>query len=228
MAGRAVVLLSGGLDSSTMLAIARREGFECHALTVDYGQRHREELRRAGEMARSLGAASHRILKVDLAEVGGSALTDPGIDVPGDRTDEEIGAGVPATYVPARNTVFLSMALALAEVLHARDLFLGVNAVDYSGYPDCRHEFLEAFESLAAVATAAGAAGAGFRVHAPLLGMSKAEIVGKALALGVDLSRTLSCYDPGPGGRPCGRCDACRLREKGFREAGVRDPALPE
>lgn len=222
---RAVVLLSGGLDSATTLAGAVRDGFECHALTVDYGQRHREEIRYARDLAGRLGAASHRVVTLDLRALGGSALTDDGMAVPVRSTDAEIPHGIPPTYVPARNTVLLAVALGWAEVLGARDLFVGVNAVDYSGYPDCRPEFLEAFERLARVATKAGVEGARFRVHAPLLRMSKGEIVRRALDLGVDPAGTLSCYDPGEGGRPCGRCDACLLRERGFREAGVPDPA---
>jgi 7-cyano-7-deazaguanine synthase len=226
MAGRrAVVLLSGGLDSATTLAVALREGYEAHALTVRYGQRHAVEIERAVEIATALGAASHRVIDVDLGFPGGSALTDPAIAVPRNRTDDEIGEGVPPTYVPARNTVLLSVALSWAEVLGARDLFVGVNAVDYSGYPDCRPEFLRAFEALSAVATRAGAEGEGFRVHAPLLESTKAEIVRRAVELGVDVGRTVSCYDPGQGGEPCGECDACGLRERGFREAGFPDPA---
>jgi 7-cyano-7-deazaguanine synthase len=222
---RAVVLLSGGLDSSTTLAIAVERGFECHALTVDYGQRHRLEIERAASLARTLGAASHRVAAVDLAFSGSSALTDRNIEVPKSRSEEEIGAGVPDTYVPARNSVFLAMALSWAECLGARDLFLGVNAVDYSGYPDCRPEFLEAFRKLAGVATAAGTSGEEIRIHAPLLHLTKGEIVARAVQLGVDLSLTLSCYDPAPDGTPCGRCDSCLLRERGFRDAGVEDPA---
>ena len=218
--------LSGGLDSATTLALAREAGFEAHALTVRYGQRHEVEIERAAALASALGAASHRVVLVDLAFAGGSALTDPDIAVPKGRTPAAIGAGVPVTYVPARNTLFLTLALAWAETLGARDLFLGVNAVDYSGYPDCRPEFLEAFERLAAVATKAGDEGASFRVHAPLLRMTKADIVRRAVELGLDLSLTLSCYDPSQAGRPCGACDACLLRAKGFREAGIDDPAL--
>jgi 7-cyano-7-deazaguanine synthase len=222
----AVVLLSGGLDSATTLAEAIRQGFEAHALTVRYGQRHDVEIESAASVARAGGAASHRVAAVDLAFVGGSALTDPSVPVPKSRAEEAIGASVPSTYVPARNTVLLSLALAWAETLGARDLFLGATAVDYSGYPDCRPEFLDAFERLAAVATKAGIEGEPFRVHAPLLRMSKGEIVRRALDLGVDLSLTWSCYDPTPERTPCGACDACVLRAKGFREAGVEDPAL--
>ncbi|MBZ5639573.1 MAG: 7-cyano-7-deazaguanine synthase QueC [Acidobacteriia bacterium] len=223
---RAVVLLSGGLDSATTLAEAVRRGFEAHALTVRYGQRHEIEIESAAAVARSEGAASHRVTSVDLAFAGGSALTDPSIPVPKARAEEAIGAGVPSTYVPARNTVLLSLALAWAEVLGARDLFIGATAVDYSGYPDCRAAFLEAFETLASVATKAGSEGERFVVHAPLLRMGKGEIVRRALELHVDLSLTWSCYDPAPGRVPCGRCDACLLRAKGFREAGVPDPGL--
>jgi 7-cyano-7-deazaguanine synthase len=223
-ARRAVVLLSGGLDSATTLALAVRAGFEVHALTVRYGQRHELEIDRAAQLARRLGAASHRVAEVDLRFVGGSALTDPGIAVPKSRSDEAVVSGIPATYVPARNTVLLSLALAWAESLGASDLFMGVNAVDYSGYPDCRPEFLETFQRLANLATRAGIEGANFRIHAPLLHCSKSEIVRRAVELGVDLGLTLSCYDPDARGNPCGACDACRLRERGFREAGIPDP----
>ena len=224
----AVVLVSGGLDSATTLAIARCEGFACRALTVDYGQRHRIELDRAARVARALGVHEHRIVTVDLSFVGGSALTDPGIAVPKGRPDAAIASGIPPTYVPARNTVLLSLALAWAEALGVRDLFLGVNAIDYSGYPDCRPEFLEAFERLASLATRAGVENGGdpFRVHAPLLRRTKGEIVRLALDLGVDPGMTVSCYDPGIEGRPCGACDACRLRQRGFEEAGEVDPAV--
>ena len=228
MARRAVVLVSGGLDSATTLALAIRQGFEAYALTVDYGQRHRIELERARELAAALGAAVHRVARVDLGSFGGSALTDPGIEVPRRDLDGPPGEGIPPTYVPARNTVLLAVALAWAEVLGAEDLFVGVNAVDFSGYPDCRPAFLEAFERLAHLATRAGVEGrARFRVHAPLLAMSKAEIVRLAVDLAVDVGRTVSCYDPSTAGQPCGRCDACVLRAKGFREAGIPDPALP-
>jgi 7-cyano-7-deazaguanine synthase len=222
---RAVVLVSGGLDSATSLAIARREGFACFALSVDYGQRHRQELEAAARVARALGTVEHKILRVDLRAFGGSALTAE-IDVPRDRPLGGIDHGIPITYVPARNTVFLALALAWAETLGAFDLFVGVNALDYSGYPDCRPEYLEAFERLANLATRAGVEGKGrFRVHAPLIRMSKAEIVRTGRALGVDYGITLSCYDPTPAGKGCGRCDACQLRAKGFREAGILDPA---
>ncbi len=220
---RAVVLLSGGLDSATTLAEAVSKGFEAHALTVRYGQRHDIEIECATAVARAVGAASHRIAVVDLSFAGGSVLTDPSLPVPKSRPDEAIGAGVPPTYVPARNTVLLSLALAWAEVLGARDLFIGANIVDYGGYPDCRPAFLESFERLAGLATRAGVEGATFTVHAPLLLMTKADIVRRALELGVDTSLTWSCYDPAPGPAPCGRCDACLLRARGFRDAGVPD-----
>lgn len=219
---RGVVLLSGGLDSAVTLAEARLAGFETHALTVLYGQRHAVEVERAAEIALALGAASHRIVPVGLAFPGGSALTDPTIAVPKGRDLASMAEGVPETYVPARNTVLLALALALAETISARDLFLGVNAVDYSGYPDCRPEFLSAFEALAAKGTRGGR----FRVHAPLLHRSKADIVRRAFELGVDLARTISCYDPAAHGVPCGGCDACLLRARGFAEAGFPDPAL--
>jgi 7-cyano-7-deazaguanine synthase len=222
---RAVVLLSGGLDSATTLAEARAAGFETHALTVAYGQRHAAEIEHAAGVARLLGAASHRVVAVDLAVPGASALTDPGIPVPRHRTAEAMGTGIPVTYVPARNLVLLAVAVSWAETLGASDLFLGVNAVDYSGYPDCRPEFLEAFESAAREGTRAGIQGQPIRIRAPLLHLSKAAIVLRARALGVDPAWTLSCYDPGPEGAPCGACDACLLRERGFREAGVADPA---
>lgn len=227
MSARAVCLVSGGMDSAVALAEARAAKFETFALTFDYGQRHRVELDAAARVAKSLGAVEHRVVKVDLSALGGSALTDR-IDVPKDRPAVAIGSGVPATYVPARNTVFLAVALGWAEILGARDLFLGVNALDYSGYPDCRPEFLEAFERLASVATAAGAEhGANFHVHAPLLEMSKADIVRRGLALGVDFGLSHTCYDPVVARGEvlaCGRCDACSLRLKGFRAAGAADP----
>ena len=221
---RAVVLLSGGLDSATAAAIARSDGFDLFALTIAYGQRHRVEIEAAREVARALGAARHVELQVDLSAFGGSALTDR-IEVPKDRDLE--AAGIPPTYVPARNTVFLSLAMAWAEALGGQDIYIGVNAVDCSGYPDCRPEFIAAFERLAAVATKAGAEGATLRIHAPLMRMTKAEIIRRGIALHVDYALTHSCYDPDPAGRPCGRCDSCRLRAKGFAEAGVADPALP-
>lgn len=223
---RAVVLVSGGLDSATALAVARQQGFEVYALSVDYGQRHRRELACARRVAHALGAVRHTVVVVDLRAVGGSALTDA-IDVPKDRSDEAIGQGIPITYVPARNTVFLSLALGLAEVVGAFDLFIGANAIDYSGYPDCRPEFLEQFERLANVATQAAVEGKGtFRVHAPLLRWTKAEIIRQGTQWGVDYNQTLSCYDPDEQGRACGHCDSCRLRLRGFEEAGIKDPAI--
>ncbi len=220
----AVVLVSGGLDSATALAIARRDGFRVHALSFDYGQRHRQELAAAAHVARALGAAAHKVVAVDLRAIGGSALTDD-LAVPQDRPADEMARGIPITYVPARNTVFLAVALGWAETLGAFDLFVGVNALDYSGYPDCRPEYLEAFERLANLATKAGVEGAGrFRIHAPLLRMTKAEIIRTGLGLGVDYGLTHSCYDPDPAGDACGRCDSCALRLKGFREAGAADP----
>jgi len=219
----AIVLLSGGLDSATCLAWARREGYLAHALTVDYGQRHVIEIERAAALARVLGAASHRIVSVDLSFLAGSALTDRNVAVPKTRSPAEIASGVPTTYVPARNTVLLALALAWSEALGARDLVIGVNAVDYSGYPDCRPAFLRAFEALAGCATKAGAEGEAWRIHAPLLELSKAEIVRRAVEWGVPYASTISCYDPGSSGVPCGACDACQLRARGFREAGVED-----
>ncbi|WP_428262248.1 7-cyano-7-deazaguanine synthase QueC [Haliangium sp.] len=223
---RAVVLLSGGLDSSTALAIARRQGFDCHCLTVRYGQLHECEIEASRRVAEALGAAEHRVFALDLAPLARSALTSPDLAVPKDRPLDQIGAegDVPVTYVPARNTVLLALALAWAETLGARDLFVGVNVLDASGYPDCRPAFVEAFEDLANVATRAGVEGARIRVHAPLIEWSKAEIIRHGSALGVDYGLTHSCYDPGPDGGACGRCDACRLRRKGFDEAGVPDP----
>jgi len=222
---RAVVLLSGGLDSATTLAMAVREGFEAHALTVAYGQRHALEVERAACLAGTLGAASHRVIELDLRFPGASSLTDPTLEIPRSRTDREIATGIPSTYVPARNTVLLSLGLSWAESLGAGDLFIGVTSIDSSGYPDCRPEFLEAFERLAYVGTRAGTEGHALRIHAPLIDLSKADIVRKALELGVDLSVTLSCYAPSTDGAPCGECDACRLRERGFRDAGFEDPA---
>ena len=215
----AVVLVSGGLDSTTALAVARRDGFVCHALSVDYGQRHRVELDAARRIAKELGAIEHRAMRVDLAAIGGSALTDPGIAVP-----VTPGPGIPVTYVPARNTLFLALALGWAEVLAARDIFIGVNAIDYSGYPDCRPEFLEAFEKLGNVATKAGIEGRGIRIRAPLAQMSKAAIISLGTSLGVDYALTVSCYQADGEGRACGRCDSCRLRREGFAAAGIADP----
>ncbi|HYW04470.1 MAG TPA: 7-cyano-7-deazaguanine synthase QueC [Gammaproteobacteria bacterium] len=215
----AVVLLSGGLDSATTLAVARGEGFRCHALSFRYGQRHDAELAAAARVAKQLGAREHRVMEIDLAAFGGSALTDPDIEVPTAPSD-----GIPVTYVPARNTIFLSFALGWAEVLGARDLFIGVNAVDYSGYPDCRPQFIKAFETLANLATRAGVEGGRFTIHAPLIDLSKAEIVRRGTELGVDYAGTVSCYQADEEGRACGSCDACRLRAQGFREAGVPDP----
>ena len=215
----AVILLSGGLDSATVLAIARQQGYACHALSVDYGQRHDAELDAARRVAHSLGAIEHRIIQLGLGQFGGSALTDAAIAVPEHPTE-----GIPVTYVPARNTVMLSLALAWAEVLNARDIFIGVNAVDYSGYPDCRPEFISAFEHLANLATKAGVEGKLLRVHAPLQHLSKSEIIRLGQELGVDYSLTVSCYQADAMGRACGRCDACRLRRAGFEQAGLSDP----
>jgi 7-cyano-7-deazaguanine synthase len=220
----AVVLLSGGLDSYTAAAVLQRDGFDVCALSVVYGQRHAREIESARAVARVLNLREHLEVRVDLAAIGGSALTAD-TPVPKDRTMN--AAVIPSTYVPARNTVFLSLALAWAEVLEARDIAIGANALDYSGYPDCRPEYLEAFERLAGLATRAGIEGARFRIHAPLLHMSKAEIVRTGLSLGLDYGLTHSCYDPDPGGRPCRRCDSCVLRAKGFAEAGVDDPLRP-
>jgi len=216
---KAVVLVSGGLDSATVLAIAREQGFACHALSMDYGQRHRAELTAARRLAEDLGAVEHRVVRIGLEEIGGSALTDEAIEVP-----DQPGKGIPVTYVPARNTVFLSLALGLAEVIGARDIFIGVNAVDYSGYPDCRPAFIEAFERLAAVATKAGVEGERFRIHAPLIQLSKAEIIRAGSRLGVDYGQTVSCYQADEEGRACGVCDSCRLRAAGFEAAGIDDP----
>ena len=216
----AIVLVSGGLDSATVLAMAREQGYACHALSFDYGQRHRAELDAAARVARALGAAEHRTMRLDFAGIGGSALTDPAIAVP--QTPQ---AGIPVTYVPARNTVFLAMALGWAEVLGASDIFIGVNAVDYSGYPDCRPAFIEAFTALANVATKAGVEGtARFQIHTPLIAMSKADIVRRGVQLGVDFAITVSCYQADAAGAACGRCDSCRLRREGFAAAGVADP----
>jgi 7-cyano-7-deazaguanine synthase len=217
--GRAVVLVSGGLDSATVLAIARAEGWECHALSVDYGQRHRAELDAAARVARALGVAAHRVVSVGLGSFGGSALTDPSIGVP-----TQPSAGIPVTYVPARNTVMLSLALAWAEVIEADAIFTGANAVDYSGYPDCRPEYLAAFERMANLATKRAVEGHPLVVRSPIVELSKAEIVRRGAALGVDYSLTVSCYDADARGGACGRCDSCRLRREGFASAGVPDP----
>ena len=220
---KAVVLLSGGLDSATCLALARQEGFECVALTLLYGQRHAVEVERARAVARSLGAVDHRVVPLDLRAIGGSALTDD-IAVPKHDDVSQLDAGIPPTYVPARNTIFLGLALGLAEVVGAADIFVGVNAVDYSGYPDCRPEFIRAFEAMANLATKAGVEGQRFTIHAPLSGLRKAEIIRAGLAAGVDFGLTHSCYDPRPDGAACGHCDSCLLRKKGFEEANVADP----
>ncbi len=216
---RALVLLSGGLDSATTLALARSRGFDCFAMSFAYGQRHAVELQAAAEIARHFGVLEHRVVPIDLAAFGGSALTDAALAVPESPTE-----GIPITYVPARNTVFLALALAWAEVLEVRDLFIGVNAVDYSGYPDCRPEFVAAFETLANLATRAGVQGDRFHIHAPLIELSKAQIIRAGVALGVDYAMTVSCYQPDALGRACGRCDSCRLRAEGFTQAGISDP----
>ena len=223
MIGRAICLLSGGLDSATCLAIARAQGYESYCLSFNYGQRHRIEIEAAKRIAKQLGAKEHRIATIDLRVFGGSALTDD-IEVPKDRAENEMKDGIPVTYVPARNTIFLSFALAYAEVAEAASIFIGVNAIDYSGYPDCRPEFIEAFENMANLATRAGVEGTTrIAILAPLIRMTKADIVRKAVELGVDLSLTHSCYEPDAEGRPCGRCDSCILRRKGFAEAGLKD-----
>jgi 7-cyano-7-deazaguanine synthase len=218
----AVVLLSGGVDSATTLAIAMAQGYETYALSFDYGQRHLLELEAARRVARSLGVKEHRVVKIDNRLFAGSALTDD-VDVPKKRTEEQISAGIPATYVPARNTIFLAHALAWAEVIHAAHIFIGANAIDFSGYPDCRPEFIALFEMLANTGTKAAVEGMRFQIHAPLIKLSKAQIIHKALELNLDLSLTHSCYDPAMDGRACGECDSCQLRLKGFREAGIDD-----
>lgn len=217
---RAVILLSGGLDSVTTLAIAKQQGFECYTLSFDYRQRHDIELKAAATLSKQMGALEHKIINIDLRSIGGSALTDNAIDVP-----EHHEEGIPATYVPARNTVFLAIALGWAEVLAAQAIFIGVNAVDYSGYPDCRPEFITAFERLANLATKAGVEGQKLTVHAPLITMTKAEIIQQGTALGVDYGQTVSCYQANNEGRACGRCDSCRFRKQGFQQAGITDPA---
>jgi 7-cyano-7-deazaguanine synthase len=221
---KAIVLSSGGLDSTTAMAMAKEDGYEIYSLSFRYGQRHALELEAAQRVAKALGAKEHLVMDIDLARIGGSALTDD-LDVPKARTDEEIKKGIPVTYVPGRNTIFLSYALAWAEVVGASDIFLGVNAIDYSGYPDCRPEYIKAFEHLANLATKAGAEGlTPIRIRAPLMRMTKAEIIRKGVKLGVDYGMTHSCYDPSADGKACGYCDSCLLRKKGFREAGVADP----
>ncbi|GAA5445727.1 7-cyano-7-deazaguanine synthase [Microbulbifer sp. NBRC 101763] len=220
-AKKAVILLSGGLDSATVLAMANAEGYECYALGFDYGQRHEAELLAAERVAKAQGAREHKVVKLDLRAIGGSALTDDSIEVP-----EEETAGIPVTYVPARNTVFLSIALGWAEVLGAQDIFVGVNAVDYSGYPDCRPEYIDAYEKMANLATRAGVEGHKLSIRAPLMQMSKADIVREGTRLGVDYSLTVSCYQARPDGAACGRCDSCRLRAAGFADAGLEDPTV--
>jgi 7-cyano-7-deazaguanine synthase len=221
---KAIILLSGGLDSAATLVIARNDNFQCHALTFLYGQRHKVEIKSAENVAKSLGVAEHHTIKIDLAAFGGSAITDSEIEVPKDRQELGSHSEIPVTYVPARNTIFLSYALAWAEVLGAFDIFIGVNTADYSGYPDCRGEFITAFEKMANLATAAAIEGKGkYVIHTPLLGMTKAQIILRGTELGVDFSLTHSCYDPDSHGRSCGRCDSCRLRLKGFAEAGLED-----
>ena len=221
---KAVVLLSGGLDSTTTLAIAKRAGFDLFALTFDYGQRHHIEVDRAQDIAKHFAVVDHQIVKIDLRQFGGSALTDS-IEVPTDRDQKEMGSEIPVTYVPARNTIFLSFCLAYAEVKEANDIFIGVNAVDYSGYPDCRPEFITAFETLANLATKAGVEGKNrMKIHTPLIKLNKGEIIQKGLQLGVDFAMTHSCYNPGEEGKSCGVCDSCQLRLKGFQKAGVEDP----
>jgi len=223
---KAVVLLSGGLDSTTILAIAKREGFDLFALTFDYGQRHHVELDRARDIAKHFGAVDHQIIKIDLRQFGGSALTGS-IEVPTGRDQEEMVSSIPVTYVPARNTIFLSFCLAYAEIKEASDIFIGVNAIDYSGYPDCRPEFITAFETLANLATKAGVEGKSkIKIHTPLIELSKAKIIQKGLELGVNYAMTHSCYNPGEEGKSCGVCDSCQLRLKGFQEAGVEDPII--
>lgn len=217
---KAVVLVSGGLDSATTLAIANSEGYACYALSFDYGQRHVTELQAARQIVQSLGIKEHKVMEVDLTQIGGSALTDAGLDVP-----RAPGDGIPITYVPARNTIFLAFALGYAETLNAFDIFIGVNAVDYSGYPDCRPEYISAFTRLADLATKAGVETGGFTIHTPLIDLTKAEIIKKGVGLGVDYSLTVSCYQPDPEGRACGVCDSCRFRKEGFMQAGLTDPA---
>ncbi|MEO0367640.1 MAG: 7-cyano-7-deazaguanine synthase QueC [Pseudomonadota bacterium] len=218
---KAVVLVSGGLDSATVLSMALAQGYSCYALSLDYGQRHRVELTRARQVSDSAGAIEHRIVRIDIGNFGGSALTDDAIDVPTEETED-----IPVTYVPARNTVFLSVALGWAEVLSAEAIFIGANAVDYSGYPDCRPEYLAAFQTMANLATKAGVEGHGIQIYAPLIDLTKAEIIRAGVELGVDYAKTVSCYNPGPDGEPCQVCDSCRIRAAGFAAAGSADPAL--
>lgn len=218
---KAVVLVSGGLDSTTVLAMARKQGFDCYTLSFDYGQRAHAELKAAERCSANLGASEHKVVKLDLRTIGGSALTDDNIDVP-----EEQTSGIPVTYVPARNTVFLSIALGWAEVLNAQDIFIGVNAVDYSGYPDCRPEYIKAFEDMANLATKAGIEGRKLSINNPLINMSKAEIIQQGTAMGVDYAQTVSCYQASSDGLACGKCDSCRLRKLGFEQAGIMDPTL--
>ena len=219
MSKKAVILVSGGLDSTTVVAMAKSQGYDCYTLSFDYGQRHRSELEAAYRVSKLMAVLEHKVVKLDLGTIGGSALTDKAIDIP-----EEETTGIPVTYVPARNTVFLSIALGWAEVLGANDIFLGVNAVDYSGYPDCRPEYISAFETVANLATKSGVEGQKLHIHAPLIDMTKAQIVHGGLALGVDYSQTVSCYQADSEGRACGRCESCRLRKQGFEQAGVEDP----
>jgi len=219
MAKKAVILVSGGLDSTTVVAMAKRQGYECYTLSFDYGQRHRSELEAASRVSQSMAVVEHKVVKLDLGSIGGSALTDTSIDVP-----EAATSGIPVTYVPARNTVFLSIALGWAEVLGANDIFLGVNAVDFSGYPDCRPEYITAFERMANLATRAAVEGQPLTVHAPLIDMSKAQIIQAGIELGVDYSKTVSCYQASLEGEACGRCESCRLRRQGFEQAGISDP----
>lgn len=218
---KAVILTSGGLDSTTLLAIAKSEGYECYSLAFDYGQRHRAELDAAAKISDLIGAVTHKIVKLDLGSIGGSALTDTRIDVPEHET-----AGIPITYVPARNTVFLSIALGWAEVLDAADIFIGVNAVDYSGYPDCRKDYIKAYESMANLATRSAVEGSQLRIQTPLIDLSKAEIIKRGIALGLDYGMTVSCYQASEKGQACGKCDSCRLRKTGFTEAGIKDPTV--
>jgi len=228
MSKKGVVLVSGGLDSTTIMAIVKHEGYDIYALSFDYGQRHGQELEAARKVAKHFGTKRHLILRLDLDTIGGSALTED-IPIPKGRKLKEIGSGkIPITYVPARNTIFLAYALAWAEVLNATDIFIGVNSVDFSGYPDCRPEFIESFQKMANLATKASVEGKGIKIHTPLIHMTKGEIIKKGIYLGVDYAMTLSCYNPGKDGLPCGECDSCLLRKKGFEEAGITDPLIKE